>query len=242
MTAVPAIQRQTSILLVDDHRVFADVLAMRLRAEPAVTAVEVAYSLSEARSAVTRFQMDVVLLDYQLAEDCGLDLLDDIDRLSDRPDVLMLSGLTDADRIVDALAAGVQGWVTKDATFEHLVVATGEVLQGHMYLSPPTVKPVVQQLLNEARGPRGEPSFLDDLSRRELEVLRCLVSGMSRSEVAAYLYLSVNTVRTHVQHLLHHAGVHSTLALVALARDLGVPGIHEQRLPRVPRQRRSPPE
>ena len=148
------IERPTSILLVDDHRVFADVLSMRLRGEPEVIAVEVAYSLDDARSLVNRFRADVVLLDFQLADECGLELLPDIDGLAARPDVLVLSGLTDTSSIVDALEVGVQGWVSKDASFDVLLLATAEVVRGHMYLPPTLVKPVVRQLLSEARGPR----------------------------------------------------------------------------------------
>jgi DNA-binding NarL/FixJ family response regulator len=225
--SAPHLTNGLSILLVEDHHVFADVLAERLRAEPSIAGVEVAYSLAEARSAVGRIRPDVVLLDFQLAEECGLDLLQDIDRLPERPDVLVLSGLTDTGRIVEALEAGVQGWISKEASVEILVSATAQVQQGNMYLSPPTIRPVLEQLLSEARGDGPRPSFVDTLTRRELEVLRCLVSGMTRREIAARLYLSVNTVRTHVQRLLHHADQHTTLALVALAREHGVPGIDE---------------
>jgi DNA-binding NarL/FixJ family response regulator len=108
-----------------------------------------------------------------------------------------------------------------------------------MYLPPTMVKPVVRQLLSEARGPQPGPSFVDDLSQRELEVLRCLVSGMTRREIAARLYLSVNTVRTHVQRLLRRADQHSTMALVATARDLGVRG-YDDMVTRMPRQRNPP--
>ncbi len=236
MTA-PSLETRLSILLVEDHRVFADVLALRLRADSRITRVEVAHTLTEARSVVTRFRPDVVLLDIQLVEESGLDLLDDIDRLPVRPEVLVLSGLSDTLRIVDALEAGVQGWISKESSFEVLVLAASEVHQGHMYLSPPTIRPVVTQLLSEARGEGREPSFVDDLSRRELEVLRCLVSGMTRREIATSLYLSVNTVRTHVQHLLRRADQHSTLSLVALARELGVAGIDEDVPLSLPSQR-----
>jgi LuxR family maltose regulon positive regulatory protein len=83
------------------------------------------------------------------------------------------------------------------------------------------VGPVMEQLLN---GPRSdaEPTFVDNLSPRELEVLQLLVAGLSRAEVAKHLVVSHNTVRTHVQNLLKAAHVHSTLALVAVAREAGV--------------------
>jgi DNA-binding NarL/FixJ family response regulator len=237
MTATSTAVRQLRILLVEDHRVFADVLALRLRAESHIAAVEVAYSLAGARSVVRSFLPDLILLDFQIAGDSGLELLDDLDDLPVRPAVLVLSGIKDSRCVVDALEAGVQGWVSKEANFEHLVQATDEVQQGRMFLSPSTVKPVIRQLLSEARGLDREPSFVDDLSCRELEVLRCLVAGMTRREIASHLYLSVNTVRTHVQRIMNRANEHSTLSLVARARDNGVRGIDEGSGGRVPRQR-----
>lgn len=106
------------------------------------------------------------------------------------------------------------------------MLATNEVLNGRMYLFPTTVRPVVERLLSRARSQR-RPSFVDELSERQLQVLRCLVGGMSRSETGDRLFITANTVRTHVQHLLKLADVHSTLALVARARALGVRGIDD---------------
>lgn len=232
-----ALNRPIRVLLVDDHRVFAEALAMRLRAEPMMDAVELAFSLGSARAAVHTFRPDLVLLDFYLVDEPGLDLMTELGRLRQPPMVLMLSGLEDTVSIVQSLEAGAQGWVSKTTRFQTLVFATREVLRGHMYLSPPTVKPVILHLLDTARVKTRAPSFLDDLSPRELEVLRCLVAGMSRSEVAAHLFVSVNTVRTHVQNLLKAADRHSTLALVSLARDLGVQPIGsgpDSRLPARP--------
>lgn len=234
MTAPSALERPVKVLLVDDHKVFPEVLAMRLRVDTAVDAVEVAFSLNSARATLNRFRPDLVLLDYQLVDEIGLGLFPDLLRLPEPPKVLMLSGIDATQQIVQALDCGAQGWVTKTTRFETLIFAIKAVLRGHMYLAPQTLKPVILYLLAQARVTVSEPSFVDELSPRELEVLRCLIGGMSRAEVADRLFLSVNTVRTHVQHLLKHADRHSTLALVALARDLGVRSIADEHLPTAP--------
>jgi len=168
-----------------------------------------------------------VLLDYDLGGACGLDLLPDLDRLPHRPRVLMLSASDDASNVVESLARGADGWVSKDADIRTLLRAAGDVLEDRMYLWPEAVAPVVRLLLSEAHPPEPTSSFLDALSVRELEVLRCLVSGMTRADASERLFISVNTVRTHVQRLLKRAGVHSTLALVVEARQLGVTGIDD---------------
>jgi DNA-binding NarL/FixJ family response regulator len=128
---------------------------------------------------------------------------------------------------VRALEAGASGWLPKTTQLNALVAAVREVLDGHMYLAPTTVRPVLLHLLTEIRRQRATAAFVDDLTPRELDVLRCLVSGMTRSEVAQHLFVSTNTVRTHVQNLLRRSGQHSTLSLVALARSHNVSGIDE---------------
>ncbi len=232
----PTLHRPIRMLLVDDHRVFVEALAMRLRAEAIIDSAEVAFTLGSARAAVHTFCPHLILLDFHLVDELGLELFSDLSRLPQPPLVLMLSGLQDTVSIVKALEAGAQGWVCKTTRFQTLIFATREVLRGHMYLSPPTVKPVILHLLDTARVTSPEPSFVDELSPRELEVLRCLVAGMSRSEVAAHLFVSVNTVRTHVQNLLKHADRHSTLALVSLAREVGVQPVESAPGERVPQR------
>lgn len=221
--------RQIGVLLVDDHRVFADVLAMRLRDEPTIGRIDVACSLSEARANLNRSTPDLVLLDVQLDGEVGLDLFPDLRAMSRPPDVLMLSGVETVPVIVEAFRSGAQGWIAKTAPFDTLMQAAQQVLDGQMYLAPPTLRPVLVYLLVHSDGRDAPASFIDDLTPRQVDVLRCLVDGMSRAECAQRLHLSVHTVRTHVQQLLKRADVHSTLALASRARTLGLPGIDSER-------------
>jgi DNA-binding NarL/FixJ family response regulator len=218
--------RDASVLVVDDHRIFADVLTSRLVQEPGIAEVTPAYSLDEARVLALHLQPDVVLLDYHVRDEIGTSLIADLRALDPSPHVLMLSATEEARAVVDALESGASGWVVKGARVEVLTNAIAEVQQGRMYLSSVTVRPVVERLLALSR-PVRQPSFLDDLTERQVEVLRCLVSGMTRAETAQRLYITTNTVRTHAQVLLRAADEHSTLALVAKARGLGVVGIDD---------------
>jgi DNA-binding NarL/FixJ family response regulator len=137
----------------------------------------------------------------------------------------MLSASDDPDEVIGALDCGASAWVVKGAGIDVLMHAAQEVLHGRMYLSPATVRPVVTRLLRR-REPRPR-TFVDDLTERQLDVLRCLVAGMSRDETARRLFITTNTVRTHAQALLRAADEHSTPALAAKARRLGVTGIDE---------------
>jgi two-component system nitrate/nitrite response regulator NarL len=229
---------QIAVLLVDDHRVFAEVLAMRLRGERGIGEVEIAFSIGTARAMANLIHPDVVLLDYDLAGESGLDLIAQLEEQGKRPPVVMVSAGHDPRLIVEALERGAEAWVPKDAGFDVLLGAVAEVLRGHLYLPPEALRSVVERLVEQAHGPTTpEHSFVDDLSSRELEVLRCLVSGMTRVEVAQRLFISTNTVRTHVQNVLKAAELHSTLALVAAARERGVTGIDDEPHERVVERR-----
>jgi DNA-binding NarL/FixJ family response regulator len=216
-----------AVLLVDDHRVFADVLAEALLAEEGIGRVNRATSLNTARALLATDPPDLVLLDLALANESGLDLLGELARRQDAPAAIVLSGSSEPRLIVQALECGAEGWLSKTTRLETLVAAVWQVLAGQMYLAPSMLRPVLKHLLADLRGRDEAGGFVAELTPRELEVLRCLVSGMTRSEVAQHLFVSMNTVRTHVQSLLHRSDQHSALALVAFARSLGVRGIDE---------------
>lgn len=216
-----------ALLLVDDHRVFAEALAGLLAAEPGIDRVDTASTLAAARTLIGADRPDLVLVDLALAEESGYDLLAELAVMPDAPPAIMLSGSTDPRLIVQALEAGARGWLTKTTRLRDLVAAVWQVLDGHLYLAPAMLQPVLGHLLHDLHRQRAAAGFLDQLTPRELDVLRCLVSGMNRAEVAAELFVSTNTVRTHIQSMLRRTEQHSTLALVAFARLHGVRGIDE---------------
>jgi DNA-binding NarL/FixJ family response regulator len=228
MARTPPGDGTVNVLVVAGNRIFADVLAMRLREEPQVGAVAVAGSVQEARAAALAIRPAVLLIEGDGRDDSRLQLIAELPEPAVWPVVLMLSGSREPGTIVTAFESGVRGWVTTDASFASLWQAIREVRDGHMVLSPSMVEPVIGRLAEALRNQKPVSSrrnFVAELSPREYEVLRCLVQGLNRKETAARLYLSVNTVRTHVQHLLRHADEHTTMAMVAAARELGVPGI-----------------
>ena len=211
-----------SILIVDDHRILADVLALRLVADDRVRRVDAVSTLAAAKAMAHTVRPDIVLLDLDLDGTCGLDLLPDLEEAGTRPRVIVLSGSKRTCDIVAALRAGVDGWITKDGDLDEVLLAATEVLEGHLHLPLDSMKSVVQALLEESVTVVRSRGFLDDLTQRQTDVLRCLVAGMSRHETAAHLFLSANTVRTHVQNMLHQLGLHSTPQLVAAARQAGL--------------------
>jgi two-component system nitrate/nitrite response regulator NarL len=209
------------LLVVDDHRVFAEALARRLLAEPTISSVRVARSVGEARALVNRSVPDVVLLDHLLGETHGADLLPDLAGLPAPPTVLVVSSTEEPAEVVSYLRAGVDGWVSKDIDYDGLLAAIRAARAGHLALVGRPLDGVLKLFLDqEARKQAGNLPY--EVTSREREVLECLVGAMSTREIAEHLFISGHTVRTHIQHLLRRAGLHSTAELVADARARGV--------------------
>ena len=213
------------VLIADDHRIFAEVLAAGLSIEAGFAAVDVACSPSHARLLLNVYTYDLLLIDPSLDVGSWLELLRAVVDERPAPVVVVLSQLEDVEQVIHVLEQDVRAWVSKDTTIDGLLHAIDEAVMGHTSLPTTLLGPVLKELLGRPARTRTRPSFLNELTPRQLEVLRCLADGMSRPQIAAHLLLSPHTVRTHIQEVLRKAGVNSTLAALAKARGLGYPAV-----------------
>lgn len=238
------------VLVVDDHRIFAESLAAALAAEPDVD-VSAAGSGPAAqrcleRGAAEGRRYDVLLVDADLGAaarvpeprqpeplravgaDGQVPMVDGIalvERIRvDHPATrtVVLAERDDARRAARALQAGASGWVAKDCSLSRLLAVMRGVLRDETHLPPALLTGVLRELTAARRHRTESERLVESLTPREQEVLRCMVAGLGRKAVAERLYLSPHTVRTHMQNVLGKLGVHSTLAAVALARRAGV--------------------
>ena len=237
------------VLVVDDHRIFAESLAAALAAEPDVD-VTAAGSGPAAlrcleRAAAEGRRFDVLLVDADLGggavglptaarpavavPDSGADgLVDGISLVagvrSGQPSVrtVVLAEKDDPRRAALALQAGASGWVAKDCSLSRLLTVIRGVLRDETHLPPALLTGVLRELTAARKHRTESERLVESLTPREREVLRCMVAGLGRKAVAERLFLSPHTVRTHMQNVLGKLGVHSTLAAVALARRAGV--------------------
>lgn len=209
-----------SVLVVDDHAVFADALQARLSRESDLVPVTVAYSAAEARVMVGRALPAVVVLDLMLGDDNGLDVAEAIRKASPGTRVIILTGSESVVEVVNGLAQGVRAWLPKTIDIEYLVSVIHGVHAGEAWLAPALLGQVLTELVARTSTPAPDP--LSVLTAREREVLQCMVDGLNRVEIAEGLHLSVNTVRTHSQNLIAKLGAHSTLESVSLALRTGL--------------------
>jgi DNA-binding NarL/FixJ family response regulator len=213
---------QISVVVVDAQRTFADALACRLATEPGLLVVASAESAAAARKLLVGRHVDVVLLDSELEGGLQLALdLAGIHAATPQPvRVIMLGTVPNARRTVEALRAGIVGWVPKEESIEQLLGVIRGVMRGETWLPATAMGPALLLLLQERD--EWEASLkqpLASLTPREQEVLRYLVQGIGRREVAERMHLSAHTIRSHLQNLMGKLGVHTTLEAVALARQ-----------------------
>lgn len=238
------------VLVVDDHRIFAESLAAALAAEQDVD-VAAAGSGPAALRALERAagegrRFDVLLIDADLGAAAGGEVAhvpaqprgpggDGTDSTVDgislvgrvrtgHPGVrtVVLAERDDPRRAAAALQAGAGGWVAKDCSLSRLLAVIRGVLRDETHLPPALLTGVLRELTAARKHRTESERLVESLTPREREVLRCMVAGLGRKAVAERLYLSPHTVRTHMQNVLGKLGVHSTLAAVALARRAGV--------------------
>nr|WP_241836652.1 response regulator transcription factor [Streptomyces sp. CB01249] len=229
------------VLVVDDHRIFAESLAAALAAE---ADVEVAAAGSGPaalrcleRAAAEGRGYDVLLADAELgalavpAPRQGPGQPGPVDGIAlvgavrvARPSVrtVVLAEKDDPARAALALQAGACGWVAKDSSLQRLLAVIRGVLRDETHLPAALLTGVLRELLADRKHRTESEKLVESLTPREREVLRCMVAGLGRKAVAERLFLSPHTVRTHMQNVLGKLGVHSTLAAVALARRAGV--------------------
>ncbi|GAA4787530.1 response regulator transcription factor [Streptomyces sanyensis] len=230
------------VLVVDDHRIFAESLAAALAAEPDVE-VAAAGSGPAAlrcleRAAAEGRRFDVMLVDADLGIPAvpapravgrsdegavdGISLVAGVRSHRVPVRTVVLAGKDDPARAALALQAGASGWIAKDCSLQRLLAVIRGVLREETHLSPTLLTGVLRELTAARRHRTESERLVESLTPREREVLRCMVAGLGRKAVAERLFLSPHTVRTHMQNVLGKLGVHSTLAAVALARRAGV--------------------
>jgi DNA-binding NarL/FixJ family response regulator len=209
------------LLVLDDYATFADAIASRLNAEPGIQAAA-ATTVEQARRVMARRVVDGLLLDLDLNSHHGLQFAAEALRTQPRVRIVVVTGTDDERQIVDAVRLGVVGWVGKDEPVEHLLAVVRGTLRGETWIPPRLLTGVIASL--RAGNSQSVGSELAaKLTRREQEVLSLMVAGMTAESIAAQLFLSRNTVRTHIQNLIGKLGVHSAVAAVAVARRVGWP-------------------
>src|SRR5215216_2241183 len=169
---------------------------------------------------------DLVLVDVRMPE---LDGLETTRRLLDRdpsPKVIVLTTFDLDDYVYEAIRTGASGFLLKSAPPHKLIAGIRTVMAGDALLAPEITRRLLDRFIARPPRPTGIPQAFAELSRRELEVLRLIADGRSNAEIAADLYLSEATVKTHVTHILTKLRLRDRVQAVALAYRTGLMDSH----------------
>jgi DNA-binding NarL/FixJ family response regulator len=208
------------VVIVDDQDLVREGLRMLVDAEPDLRVTGEAGDGSAALAEVRRVDPDVVLMDVRMPKLDGIEATAQLVRRGCRARILMLTTFDLDEYVYRAMKAGASGFLLKDASRGQLAEAVRTVHEGDALLAPAITKRLIEDFCS-GPAPGAHGSDLN-LSERELEVCRLVAQGLSNSEIAAELYVSGATVKTHVAHVLSRLRLRDRVQVAVFAYEHGI--------------------
>lgn len=202
--------KRIRVLLVDDHLLVLDGLQARLAMEPHIDIVGTANNGEQALCAARELKPDVVIMDVSMPVLNGLEATKRFRQELPDTRILMLSMHDDREYILSLVQSGASGYVLKDVSSHELINAIDTVHSGNTYFSAGASNALFQQTATSTQA-------LEELSNRELTVLKLLAMGLSNKEIARDLRISARTVETHRQNLKSKLGIQTIAGLTKYA-------------------------
>lgn len=200
------------VLIVDDHDIVREGLKQIVSETSDITVADEARTGAEAIEKVRKKTFDVIVLDLNLPDRPGLDVLTNVRALAPGTNVLILSMHQQASYASRALKAGASGYVSKDNAREHLATAIRKLAQGERFISPALAESLAFDLMNET-GKAGH----ERLSDREFQVLCLIAQGKPPRSIASELNVSVKTIGTHRARILDKMRLKNNAEIVQYA-------------------------
>jgi DNA-binding NarL/FixJ family response regulator len=211
-----------SVLIVDDQELVREGLRMLLEAEPDLAVAGEAGDGFQVLSQARLLDPDVVLMDVRMPQMNGIEATTRLVRGGTRAKVLMLTTFDLDEYVYQALKAGASGFLLKDASREQLTGAVRAVAAGETLLAPAITRRLIEDF---CRGPApGTPGadVTGQLSERELGVVRLVAEGLSNAELAARLFLSEATIKSHIARILAKLGLRDRVQIAIYAYEHGI--------------------
>jgi DNA-binding NarL/FixJ family response regulator len=218
--------RPVRVLIVDDQELIRDALATMVETDARLALAGTASNGAEAVELARAAVVDVVLMDIRMPVMDGIAATAELQRLRPGVRVLVLTTFDIDEYVLAAVRAGASGFLTKDSRPADLVAAILAVARGDAAVSPRAARTLLAHVQagggRAARGAPAEAAALAPLSPREREVLRELAAGASNEEIGQRLYLTTNTVKTHVKAILAKLGLPDRIQVIIWAYEHGV--------------------
>ena len=212
------------ILLVDDHAIVRAGLRLLIHREPGLQVVGEVSNGRDALASLQAHSPDIVLLDLDLGEENGLDLLPRLLEADPPPRVIVLTGLRDQQTHQRAVSLGALGIVNKENAQEVILSAIARVHAGEAFLDPKLTASLLAQLTGSQSQKQADPEAakIASLSKRELEVVKLVGEGLKSKEIAGKLFISEITVRHHLTSIFAKLDVSDRVELMLYAYRNGL--------------------
>jgi len=203
------------VLIVDDHDLFGEGVKSMFRPEDGIEIVASTKNGNEAPHILSNQEIDVILMDIDMPIIDGIATMSLIKSKGFDTPILMLTMHQSMKQIKGALEKGAQGYILKDASKSELVQAITDVSQRKNYFHAK----ITNQVFDYFRGKAAPKSEMDQLSEREIEIIKCLAEGKNTKAISEVLFISEHTVRTHRRNIMHKLHVKTSAELIKLAMD-----------------------
>lgn len=210
----------TSFLIIEDHLLFAQALSELLSSIDNLKCLGILTKGENAVSEINEKKPDIVLLDLNLPDTNGIEVIKQIRKNEIKTQVLVISMLIDPLIVSKALEAGANGFIPKNTSIDELSSALQHLQNGQSFISD-SIRNEIEQMQISTHFNNG---FQDnnDLSKRELEIIKLIAEGLTNAEIAQQLFISPLTVKTHRTNILRKLELPNTASLVSYAKNLGL--------------------
>ena len=218
------------VLLIDDHAMFRTGLRLAIESRPGIKVVAEAATSAEALAAAARESPDIILLDLDLGEESGFELLPELIAAGHAGRVILLTGTRDPEAHRRAVRMGAVGLVLKEHAIETVLKAIEKVHAGEAWLDRMMIATILRERSRpeNANGRSGEAAKIATLTERERQVIGLIGEGLKNREIADRMFISEATVRHHLTSIFNKLGVEDRLELVIYA--------YQHHLAELPRQ------
>jgi DNA-binding NarL/FixJ family response regulator len=218
------------VLLIDDHAMFRTGLRLAIESRPGIKVVAEAATSAEALAAAERESPDIILLDLDLGEESGFELLPELIASGHAGRVILLTGMRDPEAHRRAVRMGAVGLVLKDHAIETVLKAIEKVYAGEAWLDRMMIATILRERTHPdvSNGRGAEAAKIATLTERERQVISLIGEGLKNREIADRMYISEATVRHHLTSIFNKLGVADRLELVIYA--------YQHHLAELPRQ------
>jgi DNA-binding NarL/FixJ family response regulator len=206
------------IILVEDHQIVRDGIKALLTDTPGIEITGEASSCNELMEIIKTKSPDIVIMDVSLPDGSGIEATKILSEEYPNAKVLILSMHTGEDFIFNAIKAGAKGYLPKNTTRKEMLEAIQAISKGEEYFSESISNIILKSYIKKAKnGEKETPPNEEQLTTREMEILKLFAGGLSNQEIADKLFISIRTVESHKNHIMQKLELDSTVDLIKFA-------------------------